>query len=146
MSSGRTGTREIGRPVAARSADATAAVATTVGGSPMPFTPYGASGSGILDSTVSTGGMSSVGRDQVVGEARVRDLAVARLDLLHQREAEALRDAALDLALDRERVDRLADVLRGADPDDARQAEVDVDLGDDAHRAGREARRARGRR
>ena len=41
------------------------------------------------------------GRDQVVGEARVRDQAVARLDLLHQREPEALRGAALDLALDR---------------------------------------------
>ena len=33
------------------------------------------------------------------------------------------------------RVDRLADVLRGADPDDAREAELDVDLGDDPHRA-----------
>ena len=60
--------------------------------------------------------------------------AVAGLDLLHQREAEALRGAALDLALDRLRVERLADVLGGADPDDARQPEVDVDLGDDAHR------------
>ena len=56
------------------------------------------------------------------------------LDLLHQREAEPLRGAALDLALDRERVDRLADVLGGADPDDAREAELDVHLGDDAHR------------
>ena len=39
MSSGRTGTRRSSRPVAARSAEATAAVATTVGGSPIPFTP-----------------------------------------------------------------------------------------------------------
>ena len=31
-----------------------------------------------------------------------------------------------------------ADVLRRADPDDARQAELDVDLGDDAHRGARE--------
>ena len=53
----------------------------------------------------------------------------AGLDLLHQREAEALRGAALDLALDRQRVDRGADVLRGPDPDDARQPELDVDLG-----------------
>ena len=50
------------------------------------------------------------------------------------REPEALRDPALDLALDRLRVDRPADLLRGADPDDARQAELDVDLGDDPHR------------
>ena len=82
--------------------------------------------------------MSSVGRDQVVGEARVRDLAVARLDLLHQCEPEALRGAALDLALDLLRVDRRADVLGGADPDDSREAELDVDLGDDPHRAGSE--------
>ena len=41
--------------------------------------------------------------------------------------AEALRNAADDLALDQHRVDRLADVLRGADPHHARQAEVDVD-------------------
>ena len=71
--------------------------------------------------------------------------AVARLDLLHQREPEPLRGAALDLALDRLRVDRLADVLRRADPDDAREAELDVDLDDDAHRRDGEARRARAR-
>ena len=35
-------------------------------------------------------------------------------------------------------VERLADVLRGPDPDEPRQAELDVDLGDDAHRARRE--------
>ena len=77
-------------------------------------------------------------RDQVVGEARVRDQAVARPDLLHQREAEALGGATLDLALDRERVDRLADVLRRPDPDEPCEAELDVDLGDDAHRRDRE--------
>ena len=36
--------------------------------------------------------------------------------------------------IDRLRVERAADVLRRADPDDAGQAEVDVDLGDDPHR------------
>ena len=35
----RTGTRVSSRPVAARSAETTAAVETTVGGSPTPFTP-----------------------------------------------------------------------------------------------------------
>ena len=39
MSSGLTGTRVRSRPVAARSAATTAAVETTVGGSPTPFTP-----------------------------------------------------------------------------------------------------------
>ena len=99
MSSGRTGTRVSSRPVASRSAETTAAVETTVGGSPTPFSPYGASGSGSSISTAATGGMSRNGRDQVVGEARVRDQAVPGLDLLHQREAEALRGPALDLAL-----------------------------------------------
>ena len=41
MSSGRTGTRVSGRPLAARSAATMAAVETTVGGSPTPFAPYG---------------------------------------------------------------------------------------------------------
>ena len=36
------------------------------------------------------------------------------------------------------RLERVADVLRGADPDDAREAELDVDLDDDAHRGDRE--------
>ena len=39
MSSGLTGTRVSSRPVASRNAAATAAVDTTVGGSPTPFTP-----------------------------------------------------------------------------------------------------------
>src|SRR3954465_1615976 len=56
MSSGLTGTRVSSRPVAARSAATTAAVETTVGGSPTPFTPYGASGSASSISTDSTGG------------------------------------------------------------------------------------------
>ena len=77
-------------------------------------------------------------RDQVVREARVRDHAVARQDLLHHREAEPLRRAALDLALDRLPVHRLADVLRRADPHDARQSEVDVHLDDRLHRRARE--------
>ena len=138
MSSNVTGARGSSRPVASRSAATTAAVETTVGGSPTPLTPYGASGSGSSMSTVSDRRHVERGRDQVVGEARVRDQAVAGLDLLHQREAEALGDPALDLALDRLRVDRAADLLRGADPDDAGEAELDVDLGDDAHRGNRE--------
>ena len=40
-----------------------------------------------------------------------------------------MRGTALDLPLHRERIDRLADILGGADPDDPRQPELDVDLG-----------------
>ena len=138
MSSGRTGTRVSSRPVASRSAETTAAVETTVGGSPTPLTPYGAPGSGSSISSESTGRHVERRRDQVVGEARVRDQAVAGPDLLHQRQAEALGGAALDLTLDGERVDRLADVLCRPDPDEPRQAELDVDLGNDAHRRDRE--------
>ena len=39
MSSGRTGARRSSRPVAFRNAATIAAVDTTVGGSPTPFTP-----------------------------------------------------------------------------------------------------------
>ena len=60
MSSGRTGTRSSDRPVAARRAETTAAVETTVGGSPTPLTPYGAPGSASSTSSLMTGGMSSV--------------------------------------------------------------------------------------
>src|SRR6266545_5664063 len=77
-------------------------------------------------------------RDEVVGEVRVEDLPVPGLDLLHQRQPEPLGGATLDLAFDRLRVDRFPDVLRRPDPDDARQAELDVDLGDDLHRRARE--------
>src|ERR671931_238662 len=49
----------------------------------------------------------------------------------HQLATEALRRAALDLAVDRLRVQRPADILRCADPHHAGQAELDVDLDDD---------------
>ena len=62
----------------------------------------------------------------------LRTCAVDDLDLLHQREAEALRDPALDLALDGQRVDRLADVLRRRDLDHAHEPELDVDVDDGA--------------
>ena len=144
ISSGRTGTRRSGLPVASRIAATTAAVETTVGGSPTPLTPYGASGSGILDQHRLDRRHVERGRHEVVGEARVRDPPAARLDLLHHGQAEPLRRPALDLALDRQRVDGAADVLRRADPDDPRQPELDVDLGDDAHR--RASRAAHGAR
>src|SRR5881409_261243 len=54
ISSGLTGTRVRARPVASRSAETIAAVETTVGGSPTPLTPYGASGSGSSTSSETT--------------------------------------------------------------------------------------------
>ena len=62
----------------------------------------------------------------------VADEAVGHDDLLHHREAEALRDASFDLADDRQRVQRPADVLRGRDLHDPHEAELDVDVDDGA--------------
>src|SRR5919106_5432626 len=73
-------------------------------------------------------------REEVVREVGIEDHPVAYLDLLHEREPETLRGASLDLALDRERVERVPDVLRRPDPDDAREPELDVHLDDDPHR------------
>ena len=78
------------------------------------------------------------GGDEVIREARVRDHAVARLDLLHERKPEALRGAALDLPLDRSPAECGTDVLGRADPDDSRETEIDVHLDDDPHRRQRE--------
>ncbi len=106
MSSGRTGTRTSARPVASRTALTTAGVDEIVGGSPTPFAPYGASGSPSSSTCMRHGRHVEDRRDQVVGERRVAQAAVRDQDLLHQREAEALRGPALDLALDRLRVQR----------------------------------------
>jgi hypothetical protein len=46
--------------VAFRKAATTAAVATTVATSPMPLTPYGASGSGSSTNSVTIGGASRI--------------------------------------------------------------------------------------
>ena len=139
MSSGRTGTRASSRPVASRSAATIAAVETTVGGSPTPFKPYGAVRLGVLDQLGHDRRHVEERGDEVVGEARVRDRAVARLDLLHERESEALRGSALDLPFDGRAAERLADVLCRSDPDDARETELDVHLDDDTHRRHRES-------
>ena len=68
------------------------------------------------------------GRDQVV----VQVVGAAVDVLLHQRHADALGDAAVDLAFDLGRVDRPADVVRGVDVQQRHRAEleVDLDLGD----------------
>ena len=64
------------------------------------------------------------GGDQIV----VQVLGAAGQILLHQREAQPLRDAALDLALDQGRIDRAADIVRGDDAQHLHRAELDIDL------------------
>ena len=68
------------------------------GGSPTPLAPSGACGSGSSISVGDDGGHVEHRRQQVVGEAGVADPAVDLDDLLHHRQAEALGDAAFDLA------------------------------------------------
>ena len=71
-------------------------------------------------------------RQQVVGEAGVADPPVDLDDLLHQRQPQALGDAALDLAGHRQRVDRPPDVLAGGHLHHLHQPEVGVDVDDGA--------------
>ena len=130
-SSGITGTRFSRLPVASRSAATIAGVATMVAGSPIPLTPYGARRARApRRARWTTGGMSSDGRDEVVGEGRVADPII----LLHAAAPPSVRDpspiagAALDLALRTLWVDDLARVLDGGDLDDADEAELLVDL------------------
>ena len=59
-----------------------------------------------------------------------RTIAVLDLDLLHQRQPEALGGPALDLALERLGVHRLADLLRGRELDDPDQTEFEIDVDD----------------
>src|SRR5262249_31165393 len=67
-------------------------------------------------------------RDQVGGERRGEVHAVLDDDLFHQRVAEPLHRAALDLALDRLRVDGAADVVGGHELQHADHAGLGVDL------------------
>ena len=104
----------------------TAGVEEIVGGSPTPRRPYGAFGIGELEHVQPDRRHVQDGGNQVVGEGRVAHQAVRHLDLLHHRQAEALGDAALDLALDGLRVQCLAHILRGGDLHHLHQAELGV--------------------
>src|SRR5207253_4854867 len=69
-SCGRTGTRVISRPVAARIAATMAGPEEIVGGSPTPFTPYRGLGAPSATKFIPTGGMSgAVGRREAVYDA-----------------------------------------------------------------------------
>ncbi len=69
----------------------------------------GAFGIGILDDVRGDRRNIARGRDQIV----VQVFGAARDVFFHQREAEALGDAAVDLTFHLHRIDRAADVVRG---------------------------------
>ena len=94
-------------------------------------------GVGLLDQDRHDLGHVADGRDQVV----VQVLGAAGQVFLHQRHADALGDAALDLALGQRRVDRPADVVGGGDP--VRSAPCRARGRPRARRAARRSRRRR---
>ena len=114
------------RPVACANALAIAAAVGTIGGSPSPFAPrFGRFASGPVDEVDDDLGHVGDRRHLVVVEMAVHGDPGRRVDeqLLGERVADALDDAALDLARRRERVDDPPDVVDGDDAldrDDAR--------------------------
>ena len=132
-----------GRSGAARcalwTALATAASGGTIGTSPTPRMPCGCFSFGTSIITGSIIGRSRGDGHAVVEEARVIELAVGVVDaFLVQGPADALRGAALDLALHVARMDRPADVLeRGvADHLDVARLRVDLHVADVGAEAG----------
>ena len=84
-------------------------------------------------------GASRARGDDVGRQAIVEVAAVAKLDLLDRGVADRLERPALDLALGKDRVDDLADVVGGHDVADRHLAAVEVDI--DSGDAGRPAER-----
>ena len=72
------------------------------------------------------------GGDQVVGELVVRHRSLPPLAFLHERPADPLDHAALDLSLGKRRIEHLADLLHRHEVDDARGArpQIHLDFGD----------------
>ena len=110
-------------PVASKMAFMMAGAVGISACSPTPLAPNGPERLRGLDEMHLDIGHVADGRDQVV----VQVLGAAGDELLHQRQAQALGDAADDLALDLGRVDGAADIVRGDDPLDLDRAELDVD-------------------
>ncbi len=81
-------------------------------------------GIGHLDQQAVDGGHVAGGGDQVVMQV----VGAARDVILHQRKADALGDAALDLALGQRRVDRAAHVMGGGDAGQVNRAQGGVHL------------------
>ena len=102
-----------GRRSASSMAEAIAAPTGLVPPSPAPLRPSGLSGLGASSVTRTRKlGHFARGRHQIIGEGDRERLAVLVVEeFLQQRAADALRQAAGDLAFDQLRVDRLADVV-----------------------------------
>ena len=102
----------------------------------MPLAPNGPTEERVLDQDAFDRRHVADGRDEIV----VQVLALAGKELLHQRESEALRRAALDLAFDQRRIDRPADVVRADEAEHFHAPELNVDLDLRHMRAGAEHR------
>ena len=117
------------RPMAFLTALATAASGGTIGTSPTPAHAVRVLVVGHLDHDGLDHRQVAGDRHAVVEEARVIELAVGVEDaLLVDGPADALGDAALDLALDVAWMDRPADVLERRVADDLHPAGLGVDL------------------
>ena len=105
-----------------------------IGCSPTPRAPYGPSSWGVSTTmhSISVGEVLR-GRDLVVGERRVEQVALLVVDVaLAQRGAEALDHAADALAAHESRVDHLPTSYDRGDLQDVELAGVRVDVDDDA--------------
>ncbi len=138
MSWGRTGTRVTARPVASRIAATMAGVDEMHGGSPTPFAARAVPADPFLHERRDDVGHVEERRQEIVREARVQDAPVVEHDLLHDREAQALRDAPFDLTEDRQRIQRRGRRLARSRLHDADQSQVEVDVYDGAVRHERE--------
>ncbi|MNY34728.1 hypothetical protein D3C86_1690930 [compost metagenome] len=89
--------------------------------------PVGTSDVGVLEEDRLDGRHVHHGRQDVVGETGVEDLALPPDHFLHEGHAEALGDAPLDLAGDQLGVEGLADVVNRDDALHLDLARLDVD-------------------
>ena len=127
----------------------TAGAAAIVPVSPTPLTPNGFVGLGLSVRSSSYDGSSAADGHEVRDEVRRLQVAVLVVDaLLVERRRDALRDPAVHLPVDDQRVDDRADVVDRDVADEPRVARLGVDLDD--RRVGaarpREVRRVVGRR
>ena len=108
--------------------------------SPQPLMPSGLEGQGVSVIADLEGRQVVGARHAVIHEARGHELAVVVVDrAFQQRLADALRDAAMHLALDDHRIDEVAEIVDrrpAVDRDDA-GFRIDLDLRRYARRPGR---------
>ena len=132
--SGVIGSSRSRTPVACATAFAIAGAGAWIGSSPTPFAPRRAAGVRLLDQDRLDRRCVEGGRERVGLEPVLLEAALALRQALEEGEADALQHAALDLALDRGRVDRAARIARGDEPLDLDLAGrgVHPDLGDAA--------------